>query len=132
MATSNSMRAGADAPPGQLPGPGARSGAIAVPPARLADGGITSPAGHGALDLTELDLLPAGAVAELRRLGEELAALRAAFPGHDFWTEKIYQRRLRYVAKRKLGAAGPLVVITPDLGELWAALSVTQPGEAGR
>lgn len=55
----------------------------------------------------------------------ELAMLRLEFPGHLIGEESMLGR-VRYVARRRKEGTQPHTVVTPDLGELRAAL------EAGR
>jgi hypothetical protein len=56
---------------------------------------------------------------------EELAMLRAEFPGHLIGEECI-MGRARYVARRREEGTNPHTVVTPDLGELRAALEAAQ------
>jgi hypothetical protein len=57
---------------------------------------------------------------------EDLAALRADFPGFKIW-EEFLPGRSRYVARSLRPGVGPHTVVTPDLGELRAALDATAP-----
>lgn len=61
----------------------------------------------------------------------ELAELRAQFPGHLIGTESI-TGRVRYVARRRSEGTHPHTVVTPDLGELRAALEAGQAAVTGR
>ncbi|HEX9539950.1 MAG TPA: hypothetical protein VGA04_17460 [Streptosporangiaceae bacterium] len=63
-------------------------------------------------------------------LGSELAALRVEFQGHRICTESIVDR-VRYVARSQREGVHPHTVITPDLGELRAALEAGRPGGQG-
>jgi hypothetical protein len=60
----------------------------------------------------------------------ELAHLRAEFPGHLIGTETIVGRGVRYLARARQHDAHPHTVLTPDLGELRAALEAGQPHPA--
>ncbi len=55
----------------------------------------------------------------------ELAMLRTEFPGHLIGEESI-MGRIRYVARRRKEGSNPHTVVTPDLGELRAALAAGQ------
>jgi hypothetical protein len=55
----------------------------------------------------------------------ELAMLRTEFPGHLIGEECI-MGRIRYVARRREEGTNPHTVVTPDLGELRAALAAGQ------
>jgi hypothetical protein len=55
----------------------------------------------------------------------ELAMLRMEFPGHLIGEECI-MGRIRYVARRRKEGTNPHTVVTPDLGELRAALAAGQ------
>ena len=59
----------------------------------------------------------------------ELAMLRTEFPGHLIGEECI-MGRIRYVARRRKEGANPHTVVTPDLGELRAALAAGQAVKA--
>lgn len=61
----------------------------------------------------------------------ELADLRAQFPSHRISTESI-TGRIRYVARRRREGTNPHTVVTPDLGELRAALQAGRVAGAGR
>ena len=61
----------------------------------------------------------------------ELAELRAEFPTHLIGTESI-TGRVRYVARRRWEGAQPHTVVTPDLGELRAALEAGQTPRNGQ
>lgn len=61
----------------------------------------------------------------------ELAMLRAEFPGHLIGEESI-MGPLRYVARRRREGINPHTVVTPDLGELRAALEAGRTSEAGQ
>jgi hypothetical protein len=60
----------------------------------------------------------------------ELAQLRAEFPGHLIGTETIAGRGVRYLARARQPNAHPHTVLTPDLGELRAALEAEPPQPA--
>lgn len=62
----------------------------------------------------------------------ELAHLRAEFPGHLIGTETIVGRGVRYLARARQHDAHPHTVLTPDLGELRAALEAGQSQPAQR
>lgn len=61
----------------------------------------------------------------------ELALLRLEFPGHLIGEESI-MGRIRYVARRRREGTHPHTIVTPDLGELRAALEAGQAAVAGR
>ena len=65
---------------------------------------------------------------EMPTPNEDLAALRADFPGFKIWEEYL-PGRSRYVARSLRQGVGPHTVVTSDLGELRAAL---QSGELAR
>ena len=58
---------------------------------------------------------------------EDLAALRAEFPEFKIW-EEFLPGRSRYVARSLREGVRPHTVVTPDLGELRAALEAAGPG----
>jgi hypothetical protein len=70
---------------------------------------------------------PASNDHERDHLEEELASLRADFPDHRIDAESVVDR-VRYVACARQYGVRPHTVITPDLGELRAALESGQPG----
>lgn len=57
---------------------------------------------------------------------EDLATLRADFPEFKIW-EEFLPGRSRYVAQGRREGVRPHTVVTPDLGELRAALPATGP-----
>lgn len=61
----------------------------------------------------------------------ELAMLRADFPGHLIGEESI-MGRVRYVARRRWEGTQPHTVVTPDLGELRAALEAGRTPRSGQ
>lgn len=65
--------------------------------------------------------------------GDELAALRADFPGYRIWTETV-RNGLRYVARSQRPGLDPHTVITGDLAELRTVLggAPARPDDAGR
>ncbi len=63
---------------------------------------------------------------EMRIKHEDLVALRADFPGFKIW-EECLPGRSRYVARSLREGVRPHTVVTPDLGELRAALEAVAP-----
>ena len=61
---------------------------------------------------------------------DELAMLRLEFPSHLIGEESILGR-VRYVARRRREGTNPHTVVTPDLGELRAALEAGRTGNVG-
>lgn len=57
----------------------------------------------------------------------ELSILRLEFPGHLIGEESI-MGRVRFVARRRSEGTHPHTVITPDLGEMRAALEAGRTG----
>ena len=57
---------------------------------------------------------------------EEMARLRAEFPGHRIGTETIMDR-VRFVARSQQVGARPHTVVTHDFGELRVALEAARP-----
>ncbi len=62
---------------------------------------------------------------------EPLALLRMEFPGHLIGEESV-MGRVRYVARRRREGTHPHTVVTPDLGELRAALEAGRSAVAGQ
>jgi O-methyltransferase involved in polyketide biosynthesis len=65
---------------------------------------------------------------EMPTSGEGLAVLRAEFPEFKIW-EEFVPGRSRYVARGLHEGVGPHTVVTPDLGELRAALQAGRPAQ---
>jgi hypothetical protein len=57
---------------------------------------------------------------------DELTLLAAEFPAFRFWRQTFYDRTL-YTAQSTSLSTRPHTVVTDDLGELRAALTVGQP-----
>jgi hypothetical protein len=70
------------------------------------------------------------AKAEVSAVGEDLAVLRAEFPGYEVWREED-PGRVRYIARTRTRGVNPHTLITADVEELREALrsAPTAPGD---